>query len=405
MRYYILLLVLVLFACNDNVHLQTSVTVNVSKVGTLDSLLSKYRKDDIDTLVITGKINEIDLITIKYMDNLSYIDLEETELSSSVLKSHILVNRNRIQTIKLPNDQSLFYSLNPLDIKSKDNKPLDIDGVLLKSKDGLSLYSRGTMDSMYIVSKSSKDRKVNYKGLPLYLQSYHGVDLPRVFVHYNQKVNGYTVSVLCFPRNEYSDQDMALLHFRKGVNEFYIYNPSYKEYQLFKFQPLREGDTISINYTEKNPTEYLTDQTPFFFQDVNFDGEDELLITKWQCGSRGSSTYDVYKVKQDGYSLEIPKLEIEPFTILESEKTTFDSKNKRITIQYFETHSNVKYIYEQRKKEIINWTELDTVYNFELVKAEIEDFYADYYVYKIYAKENGRYRTVKNERVPVNQHN
>ena len=75
MKYYILLLGLCLFGCKDNTPLQTSVTVNVSKTGTLDSLLSKYRKEVIDTLVVTGKINEIDLITIKYMSNLSYIDL------------------------------------------------------------------------------------------------------------------------------------------------------------------------------------------------------------------------------------------------------------------------------------------------------------------------------------------
>ena len=129
MKYYILLLGLLLFACNDNIPLQTSVTVNVSKAGTLDSLLSNYNKDAIDTLIVTGIINEIDLITIKYMSNLSYIDLEETELSLSISKNHILVNGNRNRTIKLPNNQSLFYSLNPLNIYSEDNEPLDIDGV------------------------------------------------------------------------------------------------------------------------------------------------------------------------------------------------------------------------------------------------------------------------------------
>ena len=50
MKYYILLLGLCLFGCKDNTPLQTSVTVNVSKAGTLDSLLSKYKKEVIDTL-------------------------------------------------------------------------------------------------------------------------------------------------------------------------------------------------------------------------------------------------------------------------------------------------------------------------------------------------------------------
>lgn len=400
MKYHILLLALFLLGCNNhkilkNKQSQTNITINVTKVGTLDSLLGEYRKNDIDTLVLTGKINEIDLITIKFMNSLSYLDLKDAKLPSKALKNHILVSNERNKTIKLPNDQSLLYSL----------KPLDISGVLLKNKDALYLYSSGKQDSMYIVSKYSKDQKVNYKDLFQYRISYQGVDLPHVFVHYNQIVNGYRVSALCFPRNEYSDQDIALLHFKKGKNEFYIYNPSYKEHQLFDLQPLIDGDVINIDYIEKDQTEYLTDQTPFFFQDIDFDGEDELLITKWQCGSRGSSTYDVYKVQSNEYSLEIPKLEEKPFTILENEKTTFDSKNKRITIQYIESCEIVKYIYEQRRKEIINWTKLDTVYNFELVKAEIQEFKADYNIFKTYIKDNGKYRISKYERTSVDKQN
>lgn len=197
--------------------------------------MSKYNKDVIDTLVVTGKINEIDLITVKYMSNLSYIDLGETELSSSVLKSHILVNRNRIQTIKLPHDQSLFYSLNPLDIKSKDNEPLDIDGVLLKSKDGLFLYSRGTMDSMYIISKSSKEQKFTYKDLPLRRKSFEGFDKLRIFISYNQKINGYKVNVMCYPEgDDCFDMNGAILHFQNDTSEFYIYNPSYHEIGIYE---------------------------------------------------------------------------------------------------------------------------------------------------------------------------
>ena len=93
MKYYILLLGLCLLSCKDNTPLQTSVTINVSKAGTLDSLLDKYNKEVIDTLVVTGEINEVDLITVKYMSNLSYIDLEETELSTSISKNHMKIWR------------------------------------------------------------------------------------------------------------------------------------------------------------------------------------------------------------------------------------------------------------------------------------------------------------------------
>lgn len=265
--------------------LQTSVTINVSKAGTLDSLLDKYNKEVIDTLVVTGEINEVDLITVKYMSNLSYIDLEETELSTSISKNHILVNGDQNQIIKLPNNQSLFYSLNPLEIHSKDNEPLDIDGVLLNSKDGLFLYSRDRRDSMYIVSKSSKDRKLTYKDLSLYRESFKGVDLPRIFISYNQKVNGYKVNVMWFPSDSYYfDQSPAILHFQNDTSEFYIYNPSYKEYGVYEKYgektPPKDGDTIYVNYTPKESSKYAEDygyladnNVPFFFQDVDFDGK------------------------------------------------------------------------------------------------------------------------------------
>lgn len=54
----------------DNTLLQKSVVINVSKAGTLDSLLSKYRKENLDSLVVTGKINNIDMLAIKHIENL-----------------------------------------------------------------------------------------------------------------------------------------------------------------------------------------------------------------------------------------------------------------------------------------------------------------------------------------------
>ncbi len=413
-RYYMLLLGLCLLGCKDNTPLQTSVTVNVSKAGTLDSLLGKYEKDKIDTLIVRGEINEIDLITIKYMDSLSYIDLEETELSSSVLKSHILVNRNRIQTIKLPHDQSLFYSLNPLDIKSKDNEPLDIDGVLLKSKDGLSLYSRGTMDSMYIISKSSKERKFTYEDLSLYHESVKRGDSPCIFISYNQKVNGYKVNVMWFPFDiQYIDQSPAILHFQNDTSGFYIYNPSFLETGVYdKKNSLKEGDTIYVNYTPKESSEYAEDfgyladnNIPFFFQDVDFDGEDELLITNWQCGSKGSSTYDVYKVNQYyEYRLDMIKLTDAPFYKMENGQTEFDPKEETIKLHLsFSAFEYAIHTYKKVKQDKIEWTEPEDSYKFELVRVDIHNQYTDSKEHKVYIKDGYKYKLVKDEKTPVNQ--
>lgn len=414
MKYYILLLGLCLLSCKDNTPLQTSVTINVSKAGTLDSLLDKYNKEVIDTLVVTGEINEVDLITVKYMSNLSYIDLEETELSASISKNHILVNGNQNQIIKLPNNQSLFYSLNPLEIHSKDNESLDIDGVLLKSKGELFLYSRDHRDSMYIVSKSSKDRKLTYKDLSLYRESFKGIDLPRIFISYNQKVNGYKVNVMWFPPDSYYfDQSPAILHFQNDTSEFYIYNPSYKEYGVYekygeKTTP-KDGDIIYVNYTSKESSEYAEyygylagNNVPFFFQDVDFDGEDELLVTIWQYGSRGSSMYDIYKIRK-GYQ-NIEKMVEEPFDRIENGKTKFNIKEKTITIGYsdFTDFESGILTYKPIKQErICNSLEPEIFYKFELVRVELFSRFDTNLkqIHKIYIKDGYEFKLIKDEKM------
>ena len=109
MKYCILLLGLCLIACNSQKinENHTSVTIHISKAGTLDSLLGKYRKEVIDTLVVTGKINEWDMITIQNMDSLSYLDLEETTIKHIQPKS--FMGNDRIRTVILPNDISVGY--------------------------------------------------------------------------------------------------------------------------------------------------------------------------------------------------------------------------------------------------------------------------------------------------------
>ena len=113
------------------------------------------------------------------------------------------------------------------------------------------------------------------------------LDLPRIFISYNQKVNGYKVNVMWFPSDSYYfDQSPAILHFQNDTSEFYIYNPSYKEYGVYEKYgektPPKDGDTIYVNYTPKESSKYAEDygyladnNVPFFFQDVDFDGKDE----------------------------------------------------------------------------------------------------------------------------------
>ena len=85
-----------------------------------------------------------------------------------------------------------------------------------------------------------------------------------------------------------------------------------------------------MDYTTKlKSEEYLSDDSPFFFSDVDFDGEDEFIINRYKSGSRDSNAYDVYDVSPYGYFIQ--KTEV-PFTELENGQCKFDSENKTITV-------------------------------------------------------------------------
>ena len=94
-------------------------------------------------------------------------------------------------------------------------------------------------------------------------------------------------------------------------------------------------DTV-IDYIPKRADEvYLSEKSPFFFSDVDFDGEDEFVVNLYKYGTYGSNLYAVYepdfKLRKD-----------EPFIYLQNEQCVFDSINKTITIAGKDT----AYIYQ-----------------------------------------------------------
>lgn len=159
---------------------------------------------------------------------------------------------------------------------------------------------------------------------------------PRVFIKYNQPVNGYTVKVMCFPYNAYDKErdteiwGNALLCFEKNDgSKFYIYNENYSDSILYYVnkEPVRDGLILNVDYLPKKENEYLSQNSPFFFQDLDFDGTEELVINNWRQAIRNSNTYDVYKV--DGTFTE--QITTPPFYKIDNYMTEFDSINRTIT--------------------------------------------------------------------------
>lgn len=417
MKYLTILLGFYLVACNNQKvnENQTSVTINVSKAGTLDSLLGKYEKDKIDTLIVRGEINEIDLITIKYMDSLSYIDLEKTNVQGEIIRSHLLSDKKHTKVIKLSNDSLLLKSLSTqvLYANSKDTVPLNVAGIV--SKNEILLFSLAEKDCIVSLSnpKDSIQSQIDtIKTIPKkrkkkvdISQEFKDLNCPRVYIKYKQPVNGYTVKVLWMPytdENGYTaETGNAILYFESEDNHFYIPTKCYRDTAIYSHTDLKDGDVLFWNYTPKKKEEILSQYSPFFFSDVNFDGEKELLINDYNGGSRGSNSYEVYKIHP--YYADIIK-EV-PFADLENDMTDFDSANKTIACHYsLSSFESITHIYKQVKQERMNFGEPETLYKFELVKVDIHNQYTDSKEHKVYIKDGYKYKLVKDDKIPVNQH-
>ena len=209
---------------------------------------------------------------------------------------------------------------------------------------------------------------------------------PRIFIKYKQPVNGYDVTVMCFPYNNTYDKEReteiwgnALLYFEKEDNRFYIYNESFSDSVLYYVneQEVRDNMILELDYLPKSTNEYLSHNSPFFFSDVDFDGEEELIINNWKCGIRHCNTYDVYKITNN----EVKQLTEAPFVNptgkISNYNSDFDSVNKTITIhkRTGSAYYGGYYKYGLVKRVDLNsYDRLSKCNELELIEAKIIDY-------------------------------
>ena len=209
---------------------------------------------------------------------------------------------------------------------------------------------------------------------------------PRIFIKYRKPVNGYDVTVMCLPYNYTYDKEReteiwgnALLYFEKEDNRFYIYNESFSDSVLYYVneQEVRDNMILELDYLPKSKNEYLSHNSPFFFSDVDFDGEEELIINNWKCGIRHCNTYDVYKITNN----EVKQLTEAPFVNptgkISNYNSDFDSVNKTITIhkRTGSAYYGGYYKYSLVKRVDLNsYDRLSKCNELELIEAKIIDY-------------------------------
>lgn len=151
-----------------------------------------------------------------------------------------------------------------------------------------------------------------------------------VIIHYKQAVNGYMVWVR-IDSLDYVHGYPAVLYFQKADRTgFHISVDAYfdaglggillpgKHYRL-DYEPWLEGGF--------NDKEHYS-ACPFFFYDIDFDGDDELLVTNWHGGTGNAHAYAVYDGIVDGktYLKDYP-----PFTEIDR-NVIVDEEAKSISL-------------------------------------------------------------------------
>jgi len=171
----------------------------------------------------------------------------------------------------------------------------------------------------------------------------------------------YTVDVLWTPDDGYVPRLVgpATINFTgssRGLFSvsaaaFHIPYDVLSELNLIKFEDSskHDGHTIEVDLSKVYSVEYDSfskpvlfnnshhydklrtgGSTPFFFEDIDFDGKDELIVVDFGTGQRWVDEYIVHKATYKNgatYNLAVEK----PFNMLD-QKTTFDKENRTIDV-------------------------------------------------------------------------
>lgn len=149
-----------------------------------------------------------------------------------------------------------------------------------------------------------------------------------IHVEYVERVEGYTVSADVFQASEsvFGAFGAVELHFTK---ESAAINLRLEEQLLANFLK----DTTSVDgqiishYSPPPVADSLSWECPFFFYDVDFDGEKEILVTSLFGGPRGTVAYYIFEATGELRSDE-------PFNVIDSQ-SRFNAREKSITQNYY----------------------------------------------------------------------
>ena len=153
---------------------------------------------------------------------------------------------------------------------------------------------------------------------------------PALLIKYKSPVNGYNVVVEWLGADiidEYLAFGDVLIHFKKNDGTgFTVHNIAYWDEGLNVSDiETKISKTIELEYIPKND-KYLATRSPFYFADMDFDDQDELVVVGWKGGRHYAHIYDVYEISDSNAH----KKTTPPFDCVELGITKFNPKKKQI---------------------------------------------------------------------------
>lgn len=201
--------------------------------------------------------------------------------------------------------------------------------------------------------------KLNAIPLPAYMQDTSLID---VYFKYNQSVSGYDVTARWRTFGADSETGVVAMNFCNPESgaEFQYFSEKYNSFDTDNitfakdFKGHQRGDIHFFDYTspdkpdpfkEQNDNSPIGYYTPFQFLDIDFDGEDELLVSDMYKGQAGND-YSVWDIAEDGLK-SVDYIPLDRLTNIDK----IDLKNKTITIVDFDGASdNAEFVFELKKR-------------------------------------------------------
>ena len=153
----------------------------------------------------------------------------------------------------------------------------------------------------------------------------------RITLIYKQSIYGFKVKVFTGFNNDNSEMSKSIMEFSnsKGDKKWFLiydfFDDSLHDF-LFrhKEKTLQKDTTLYVDYRQIEKDKFLGYNTPFYFQDVNLDGDFDLVFNGYYQYSRENHSLYVYSLTKNKFLID------PPFNRMSSQ-AEYDFRNNTIT--------------------------------------------------------------------------